>query len=132
MNIAEFALDILLRQSPGFELSKEKFINVTDKSFYTDGPKVKFGIAQEECAELIQAISKLERSDDTEPRIPLYGDDLRLHILEEMADLYICLRYLRLANGFSDADISAAIDVKLDREMERLENVTVYENQKNS
>lgn len=42
---------VLFRQSPGFELSKEKFINVTNKSFYTDGPKVKFGIAQEECAE---------------------------------------------------------------------------------
>lgn len=124
MNIDEFVSGILSRQSPGFELSREKFIEITNKSFYTDGPRVKFGIAQEECAELIQAISKLERLADSRLCNPMYGGDLRPHLLEEMADLYICLRYLRLANGFSDDDISAAIDVKLDREMERLNKLS--------
>ena len=117
-------LGILSRQSPGFELSKAKFINVTNKSFYADGPKVKFGITQEECAELIQAISKFERLDNALSHTPMYRRNVRFHLLEEIADLYICLRYLRLANGFSDDDISAAIDVKLDREMERLDKLS--------
>lgn len=70
----------------------------------------------EECAELIQEISKTMRRGEK-------GFDIwishQLGLLEEIADVYICLRYLRHIFHISDALVEDAIDVKLRREAER-------------
>ncbi len=71
--------------------------------------KLKCTVAMEEFAELQQQISKQIRG---------YGD--RLGLLEEMADAYICLRYLESIFDIKDEDLQKAIDVKLQRERERI------------
>lgn len=56
-------------------------------------------------AELQQQISKQIRG---------YGD--RIGLLEEMADAYICLRFLESIFDIEADDLQKAIDVKLDQE----------------
>lgn len=78
--------------------------------------QTKCTIAMEECAKLIQEISKTMRRGEK-------GFDIwishQLGLLEEIADVYICLRYLRHIFHISDALVEDAIDVKLRREAER-------------
>src|SRR5699024_8406574 len=66
-------------------------------------------IAMEEFAELQQQVSKQIRG---------YGD--RVGLLEEMADAYICLRFLESIFDIKQDEIHKAIDVKLERYAERL------------
>ena len=73
-------------------------------------------IAMEECAELIQEISKTMRR--REKRFDVWMSTWH-GLLEEMADVYICLRYLRYIFHISDALVEDAIDIKLRREAER-------------
>lgn len=67
--------------------------------------KLKCTVAMEELAELQQQISKQIRG---------YGD--KLGLLEEMADAYICLKYIQQIFNIKTEDIEKAIDVKLERE----------------
>lgn len=62
-------------------------------------------VAMEEFAELQQQVSKQIRG---------YGDQLGL--LEEMADAYICLRFLESIFNVTEGELQKAIDVKLQRE----------------
>lgn len=71
--------------------------------------KLKCTVAMEEFAELQQQISKQIRG---------YGD--RIGLLEEMADAYICLRFLESIFDVKEEDLQKAIDVKLDRERRNL------------
>ena len=68
------------------------------------------GIAQEECAELIQALSKFRR----------YGASRMDSVAEEMADVIICIRELELyfGNRFS---VSSWVDKKLNRSIRRIQ-----------
>lgn len=68
-------------------------------------------ICMEEMAELQQQISKYLRG---------CGD--RLCLLEEMADVYICLKYLEKVFEIHPDQILKAIDVKLLREKGRLDD----------
>ena len=75
------------------------------------GADVQMGIAQEECAELIQAISKLRRRGMT--------PETRGHLAEEIADtLIVCLQMLD-AFGLA-AEMWEILDRKLDRQLERI------------
>ena len=65
---------------------------------------------QEECAELIQAISKYKRNR---------GND----IPKEMADVYIMLEQIRYLMGIEN-DVNRWIDVKIDRQLERMEDAS--------
>lgn len=67
--------------------------------------KLKCTIVMEELAELQQEISKQIR-----------GNDDQTGLLEEMADVYICLSYLESIFGIDSEDIKKAVDVKLERE----------------
>lgn len=67
-------------------------------------------ICMEEMAELQQQISKYLRG---------CGD--RLCLLEEMADVYICLKYIEKVFEIHPDQILKAIDVKLLREKGRLD-----------
>ena len=83
------------------------------------GKEPQMGVAQEECAELIQAISKVRRKGES-------GETLG-HLAEEIADVNIMCKQLTLLFGLSLA-VSRNIDLKLKRQLERImEGDTAYE-----
>lgn len=43
-----------------------------------------------------------------------------INLLEEVADVYCALRYLKQIVGFSDEDIAKAINIKMQRELKRI------------
>mgnify|MGYP002507693598 CR=1 FL=1 len=67
-------------------------------------------VCMEECAELIQAISKAKR-----------GKINRDNIIEEIADVLICIEMLKQMYSISDSEIDALIKKKQKREVERME-----------
>lgn len=88
-------------------LSEKERKQIIRKSLQKYPWKLKCTVAMEEFAELQQQISKQIRG---------YGD--RIGLLEEMADAYICLRFLESIFDVKDEDLQKAIDVKLQRERE--------------
>ena len=83
------------------------------------GKEPQMGVTQEECAELIQAISKVRRKGES-------GETLG-HLAEEIAEVNIMCKQLTLLFGLSLA-VSRNIDQKLDRQMKRImEGDTAYE-----
>lgn len=91
------------------QLSEKERKQIVRKSLQKYPWKLKCTVAMEEFAELQQQISKQIRG---------YGD--RIGLLEEMADAYICLRFLESIFDVKDEDLQKAIDVKLQREREHL------------
>lgn len=71
-------------------------------------------IAMEECAELIQAISKYKR-----------GKPDKDNIAEEIADVLISIENMKYVAGISDKKIQKWIDYKQKRSLKRVENSTV-------
>lgn len=65
----------------------------------------------EECAELIQAVSKLTRGV-TEMRISA--------LVEEIADVRIMMSQLMLLYGISDLEVTEVMQAKLERQLERI------------
>jgi len=65
----------------------------------------------EECAELIQAVSKLTRGE-TSARI--------LSLIEEIADVRIMMSQLMLLYGISDLEVTEVMQAKLERQLERI------------
>ena len=114
MNQKEF-LDELNKREDRFLLNNNKYYSVVNNSFDTDGGEKKLRIAQEECAELIQAISKYLRDPDC--------SENQLAILEELADVYICINYVTMAMKIGYYDVNRAIDIKIERERKRLEEI---------
>lgn len=73
-------------------------------------------VNMEECAELIQAASKMRRvtnagSDDTAARY---------NLVEEAADVLICIRQMQEIYGITDHDIQLMVDKKCRRQEARL------------
>ena len=73
-------------------------------------------VHMEECAELIQAASKMRRvtnarEDDTAARF---------NLLEETADVLICIKQMQEMYGFTDHDIQQMVDKKCKRQEARL------------
>ena len=69
-------------------------------------------VCMEECAELIQAISKTMRGEDFLTRT---------HLVEEMADVTICLEMLQQIYGIADCDLAEWIEDKQKRTRLRME-----------
>lgn len=86
---------------------------IMDTSLKRDGDVKKLQIAQEELAELIQAISKYMRSTQ----------DSDMLVLEELADATIVLSYVQLICGFNTEDLIKAINIKIEREKKRLDKI---------
>lgn len=78
-----------------------------------NGIRYQSGIAQEECAELIQAISKCLRSKEA---IPIKE---RMNLIEEMADVQICLEQLQIMYYIDDEELYAMKQKKEKRLIER-------------
>lgn len=82
----------------------------------------------EEMAELTQALNKLWRAE--QGYINEYYDGYkkgaavkicRESVIEETADMMICLEELKYILGVSDEEIKQCINVKLNRQLERME-----------
>ena len=71
-------------------------------------------VCMEECAELIQAISKTKR----EPDNPIRRDG----VTEEIADAMICIEYLMQLYGVPEQEIQDKIDFKQQRTVKRISN----------
>ncbi len=69
-------------------------------------------IAQEECTELIQAISKWKRYNNTKAK---------LNVIEEIADVAIMLEQLKIMFGITDEILEDEIDCKIDRLDKKME-----------
>ena len=85
------------------------------------GEEAQSMIHMEECAELIQAISKMRRLK----RACLAGADVDdseayYNLVEEMADVLICMEQLREIYGISLSEIQMMIDKKAARQEARL------------
>ena len=81
-------------------------IDIIKRSIKYDGNTKKKIIAIEEMAELQKELTKELRGESP---FDFYG------MLEEISDVYICLKALQLIFDISDADISDGIDIKLNR-----------------
>lgn len=111
-------LEMLLKKGleSGTEMSVEKKIRFIADHYPRSS---QMGVAQEECAELIQAISKVRR-------LGINGETLD-HMAEEIADVRIMCAQLVAILGLNEA-VSRNIDQKLDRQLERItEGDTAYE-----
>ena len=100
----------------GAEMSVEKKIRFIADHYPRSS---QMGVAQEKCAKLIQAISKVRR-------LGINGETLD-HMAEEIADVRIMCAQLVAILGLNEA-VSRNIDQKLDRQMKRImEGDTTYE-----
>ena len=98
----------------------EKYAAVLEENIKEHGVVLETVIAMEECAELIQAISKVKR----------YGfvGEYRDNLIEEIADVSIVIREIMMIFGISVGDINEVIDSKIQRIKKRLDKTeyTVY------
>lgn len=85
--------------------------NIVDKSIEHYGSDLQTFVCMEECSELIQAISKMKR-----------GKDNRDNLIEEMADVMICMDILKQVYGVSDNEIQNYVCQKQDRCVERMKS----------
>ena len=76
------------------------------KVIHKHGTVTQSMIAMEECSELIQAISKCVRSKDLIPT------ETREHLIEEMADVMICLEQLMIMYSITDEELISWIERK--------------------
>ena len=75
-------------------------------------------ICFEECGELVQAISKMKRACRSESRLV----EAQAGLLEEMADVLICMEMLGEMFAISQSNIDAMVGIKMVRNMKRIEN----------
>ena len=81
------------------------------------GADAQMGIAQEECAELIQAISKYKRAYNY-ANDPIKIREVTQNLLEEIADVIVMTMQLKLI--FPNGGIDDIVSEKLRRQMERI------------
>lgn len=77
-------------------------------------------VAMEELSELQKAISKLVRNPEEKTK-PLEYKGLRNNLIEEMADVIICMDQLKEFYGIDHSEIQSIIDSKQARQRRRLE-----------
>lgn len=76
-------------------------------------------VAMEECGELIQAISKMER--DELAKCPGVNNSIKDNLIEELADVYICIEMLGDYYGISSDVFWSMVEQKIQRGIERAE-----------
>lgn len=76
-------------------------------------------VAMEELSELQKAISKLVRNPEEKTK-PLEYKGLRNNLIEEMADVIICMDQLKEFYGIDHSEIQSIIDSKQTRQRRRL------------
>lgn len=93
-------------------------VRVNDETMDRYGIERQSLVAMEELAELQKAISKLVRNP--EKTKPLAFEGLRNNLIEEMADVIICMDQLKEFYGIDHCEIQRVIDSKQKRQAKRL------------
>ena len=91
-------------------MRKISYRNIISNSIQHYGRNNQSTVCMEECAELIQAVSKAKR-----------GKINRDNMIEEIADVLICIEMLKQMYMISDEKINKWIEKKQVREAERME-----------
>lgn len=87
-------------------------LKVLDNSLMQNGVNQQLMVCMEEPAELIQAISKVERYPDEVDRIE--------NVVEEIADVSICIEYLKMIYNINQSEVDEMISQKINRIKERM------------
>lgn len=109
MNREEFIRQVYLSPDDSYILTEEEREGIMTNSLAACTPTMKYIVTMEELAELQKEISKKARRGGN-------NSDL----LQELADVYICLEYVRALTGITEEEVYRAIDVKLIQERERM------------
>ena len=105
MNTVEFAKRIKVQE----KLTDEEKEKIMKQSVNWYGAIAKYIVAIEELSELQKEITK-----------QLRGKSEYMNFLEELADVYICLEYLKVINKVDEDMLDKAICVKLNRDRDRV------------
>jgi len=103
-----------LKDAPHY--SKKRRKDILERVLRRSNWKTQCTVVMEEFAELQQEVSKQIRG---------YGD--KIGLLEEMADAYICLEFLKSIFHISESDVLRAVEVKLKREDDNLKHTEAKE-----
>ena len=95
------------------EEKMEEYAAILEENIKEHGVVEETVIAMEECAELIQAISKVKRYG--------FAGEYRDNLIEEIADVSIVIREIMMIFDISNDDIAEFIDSKIQRIKKRLE-----------
>lgn len=109
MNIEDFISDYRTFSNKPFYAYEQE--HILRQNIQRNDTVEELVIIMEELAELSQQVSKKIR-----------GEVDRMHLLEEIADVYICLEELKMLNGFTEKEIEIAKSVKLNRIRNKLDN----------
>ena len=89
---------------------------INKKAIQKYGVAAQCNIAMEECAELIQAVSKIRRCNDSSTLV---------HLIEEMADVSIVIDQLMIMYGVTEEVLNLMIQYKQARNALRMEGVKI-------
>jgi len=95
------------------ESTNEK--EVMEKAIYYFGKTVQKVIAIEELSELQKAISKSIRYDEMGATDPNRGESIREDIIEEIADVGICIKQIMTMLDIDEKEIDKVTKVKIER-----------------
>ena len=109
------------RDSAKYYLSPEQENTIKMRSIAWYGPDAQTTVCMEECAELIQAISKLKRYNPEDPNNKVGRKELIENLYEEMADVLICLDLLSEIYGLKFGDVRSMINHKVWRMKRKME-----------
>ena len=109
------------RDSMKYYLSPEDADAVKMRSIARYGNDKQTTVCMEECAELIQAISKLKRYNPEDPTNKVGRSELIENLYEEMADVQICFDLLVEIYGLKPSDLRRMMDHKVWRIKRKLE-----------
>lgn len=109
------------RNSSKYYLSPEQENTVEMRSIAWYGADTQTTVCMEECAELIQAISKLKRYNPEDPNNKVSRNELIENLLEEMADVQICFNLLVAIYELKPSDLRRMIDHKVWRMKQKME-----------
>lgn len=104
MNLNEFEKEYYKYYGSRAMAEYDELTELLNENISHNGTDKELVIIMEELAELSQQVSKLFRDQCD-----------HMHLLEEMADVYICLEELAMIAGIDDVALRAAVSVKLNR-----------------
>lgn len=109
------------RNSSKYYLNPEQESAVEMRSIARYGADAQTTVCMEECAELIQAISKLKRYNPEDHNNTVSRKELIENLYEEMADVQICLSLLVTIYGLRPSDLRSMIGHKVWRMKRKME-----------
>lgn len=109
------------RNSAKYYLSPEQENTIKMRSIAWYGPDTQTTTCMEECAELIQAISKLKRYNPEDPNNKVERKELIENLYEEVADVLICIDLLSEIYGLKFGDVRRMIHHKVWRMKRKME-----------